>query len=156
MIRVTRAGRLHLGGMADLLNAVIAKGGTTAFVDPVTRDNLGTWMAHAPHRSAWHVVEDDAGRVKGFQWIEPHDGLPDDTCDIATFVALDQQGLGVGSALFPVTRDAARDLGYAFIAAVIRQDNAGGLAYYQSRGFEDWRRWDDAPVAPRIIKRYKL
>lgn len=156
MIRVTRAGRLHLGGMADLLNAVIAKGGTTAFVEAVTRDDLAAWMDRAPDRSAWHVAEDDASRVKGFQWIAPHDGLPDDTCDIATFVAPDTQGLGVGSALFPATRDAARDLGYAFIAAVIRQDNTGGLAYYQSRGFEDWRRWDDAPVAPRIIKRYSL
>ncbi|MDA0961370.1 MAG: GNAT family N-acetyltransferase [Proteobacteria bacterium] len=156
MIRVTRAGRLHLGGMADLLNAVIAKGGTTAFVEAVTRDDLASWMERAPERSAWHVAEDDAGRVKGFQWIAPHDGLPDDTCDIATFVAPDTQGLGVGSALFPATRDAARDLGYAFIAAVIRQDNTGGLAYYQSHGFEDWRRWNDAPVAPRIIKRYSL
>lgn len=156
MIRVTRAGRLHLGGMADLLGAVIAKGGTTALVAPVTRDDLASWMARAPARSAWHVAEDDQGRVQGFQWIEPHEDLPEDTCDIATFVALDQQGLGVGSALFKATRAAARDLGYRFIAAVIRQDNAGGLAYYQSRGFEDWRRWDDAPVAPRVIKRHAL
>ena len=156
MIRVGRAGRLHLGGMADLLNAVIAEGGTTAITTPVTRDDLGAWMDSAPGRSAWHVAESDGGQVLGFQWIEPHADLPADTCDIATFVAIGRQGLGIGSALFGRTEAAARALGYGFIAAVIRADNAGGLAYYQSRGFEDWRRWDDAPVAPRMIKRYAL
>ncbi|MFZ5963241.1 GNAT family N-acetyltransferase [Thalassococcus sp. BH17M4-6] len=153
---VRPAGRLDTREMADLLNGIIAKGGTTAMTDPVTRDMLQDWMDSSPDRSAWRVAEDAAGRILGFQWIEPHPDLPDTCCDIASFVRLGQTGIGVGSALFEATKDAARTLGYAAIIAVIRADNAQGLAYYQSRGFEDWGLWDDAPVAPRVLKRYDL
>jgi GNAT superfamily N-acetyltransferase len=51
-----------------------------------------------------------AGRSLGLQWIEPHAGLPPDAASIATFVAPGRQQLGIGSALFPATERAARQL----------------------------------------------
>ena len=138
MIHVRRAGALDCGPMADLLNGIIAQGGTTAMTDPVTRGDVQAWMAVEPVRSAWHLAEDDTGTLLGFQWVAAHDALPPDACDIATFVALGRAQLGVGSSLFSVTKTASRDLGYAWINATVRADNTGGLAYYQSRGFEPY------------------
>ena len=145
--------------MAALLNAIIAKGGTTAMTTPVTAADLTRWMA-APD-SAWHLAEDARGALKGFQYIEPHPDLPAGDCDVATFVALGESGLGIGSALFEQTKKAARELGYVHIHAIIRADNAGGLAYYQSRGFEDFRLLPDCLLGDgrrvdKVWKRYAL
>jgi GNAT superfamily N-acetyltransferase len=95
-------------------------------------------MRFAPAQSAWHVATDESENVSGFQWIEPRDSLPDEACDIATFVQIGKTGLGIGSALFDATRKAAAQLGYTWINANIRADNEGGLIYYQSRGFRDY------------------
>lgn len=161
MIHIRPAGTLDAGPMAELLNAIIARGDTTAMTEPVTRDNVADWMATAPERSAWHLAEDPGGQVMGFQWIAPHPGLPPEACDIATFVRIGQTGLGIGSRLFEASQRAARNLGYAWINAAIRADNAGGLAYYQSRGFEDYARLTDQPLGDgrlvdKILKRYDL
>jgi len=146
------------GAMARLLNAIIARGGTTAMTDPVTADEIAGWV-QAPC-SAWHVAE-QAGEIVGFQWIEPHDALPPEACDIATFAAAGQTGLGIGSALFAATEPAARALGFAWINATVRADNTGGLAYYQSRGFRVWKQVPEVEIAPGLVvdklcKRYDL
>ena len=160
-LHIRRAGPLDAGPMAELLNQIIARGGTTAMTSPVTRTTLAEWMAADAPRSAWHLAEDDAGALLGFQYVHPHPRLPPDACDIATFVRLGRTGLGTGSALFDATRAAARALGYAWINATIRADNAGGLAYYQSRGFETFHTAHDVPLGTgqridRISKRYDL
>lgn len=161
MITIRRAGDLDAREMAELLDAIIRKGGTTAHTDPVSRTTLLVWMQRDPQRSAWHVAEDEAGKLLGFQFLEPHPDLPPDACDIATFVRLGQTGLGVGSQLFEASKQAARDLGYYWINATIRADNEGGLAYYQSRGFEDYALNSNVALANgqivnKISKRYNL
>jgi L-amino acid N-acyltransferase YncA len=161
MLHIRPATPLDARAMAALLNAIIEKGGTTAMSTPVSGEILIDWMANDGDRGAWHLAEDDTGALLGFQWIGPRDGLPPQACDIATFVALGQTGLGVGSALFTHTARAARALGYTWINAKIRADNDGGLAYYQSRGFEDWQRVANEPLADgtrvdRVFKRYDL
>jgi L-amino acid N-acyltransferase YncA len=147
--------------MAELLNAIIRKGGTTAHTTPVSRDTILEWMDRAPERSAWHVAEEDTGNILGFQFLEPHPDLPPEACDIASFVRLGQTGLGVGSKLFEASRKAAKDLGYLWINATIRADNTGGLAYYQSRGFETYahhpqQRLTNGAIVDKISKRFDL
>ena len=160
MIHVRRAGPLDAAPMAELLNAVIARGGTTALTAPVTRADLLAWMESDP-QSIWHVAEDEAGGLLGFQWIERDAATPPDHARIASFVRVGQTGLGIGSALFDATRTAARAAGYRAIEAEIRADNTGGLAYYQSRGFEDAGRrdgvlLDDGSVVDKVVKLYEL
>lgn len=138
MISVRRAGVLDARPMADLLNEVIAQGGTTARTSPTSALEIKDWMTRYPDRSAWHLAEDDSGSVLGFQFIEPADYLPDEAAEIATFAKVGKVQMGIGSALFRATEKAARQLGYSWINANIRADNFGGLAYYQSRGFEDY------------------
>ena len=161
MIGIRRAARLDARALADLLNAIIRKGGTTALTRELDRDAMLGWIGRAPERSAWHVAEADGGDILGVQLIEPHPDLPPEACDIATFVKSGTTGIGIGSRLFEASRRAASDLGYLWINATIRADNAGGLAYYQSRGFETCARHPDQRLAngqgvDRISKRYRL
>ncbi len=160
-ITVIPAGQLHAGQMADLLNEIIGIGGTTALTTKVTKDQMAGWMTSYPGRSAWHVAEDENGTILGFQWIEPGPDLPPEAAEIATFAKVGATGLGIGSALFNATEVSARRLGFHWIRANIRADNTGGLAYYQSRGFEDYGRindyrLDDGTTVDKVLKRYSL
>lgn len=161
MITVRPAGDLDAREMAELLNAIIRKGGTTAITDEVTRDDILSWRRGSPGRAAWHVAEREDGELLGFQLIEPHPDLPPEACDVATFVKLGQTGLGIGSRLFEASRAAAQALGYDWINATIRADNEGGLTYYQSRGFETYarhpgQRLSNGQVVDKVSKRYDL
>lgn len=161
MISIRRAGALDAGQMSELLNQIIQIGGTTAYTSAISRQDLAAKMARNADRSAWHLAEDDAGHLLGFQWIAPYPPLPDTAADIATFVRVGKTGLGTGSRLFQASTAAARALGYTWINATIRADNAGGLVYYQSRGFEDYHRQKDVLLAngqrvDKISKRYDL
>ncbi|NVK62856.1 MAG: GNAT family N-acetyltransferase [Rhodobacteraceae bacterium] len=160
MITVRRAGPLDARPMAELLNEVIAIGGTTAITEPVTRDDLLNWMEADP-RSIWHVAEDAAGQIMGFQWVDPHLKLGETVAQIASFARVGKTGMGIGSKLFDATKRAARTAGYAWINAEIRADNEGGLIYYQSRGFEDYGRIEgyvmaNGQVVDKVLKRYDL
>lgn len=146
---------------ADLLNDIIEIGGTTALTTPLSREALADWLMADPDRAIWHVAMNHAGDVLGFQWIGPFAGLPPEACEIGTFVKTGRTGLGIGSKLFDATKAAARTMGYSWINAEIRADNAGGLAYYQSRSFETYGRKDgiqleDGTEVSKILKRYDL
>ena len=161
MIRIVKATRLHCREMAEILNELITDGSTTALTEAVTGNDIDKRINRLPQRSAWHVAEDEYGHVVGFQWIEPADYLPTNAAEIATFARMGKAGLGIGSALFEATKRTARELGYEWINANIRADNAGGLAYYQSRGFEDYGRKDgvrasDGRRFDKVLKRYDL
>jgi len=161
MITVRRATPLDAPPMADLLNEIVTEGGTTARTRPVATRDMAQMMASAPDRSVWHLALNDAGALRGFQYIEPSPHLPPEACDIATFVQIGRTGLGIGSALFSATAKAAKALGYVWISANIRADNEGGLIYYQSRGFRDYARIEGALLASgqrvdKILKRYEI
>lgn len=158
-ISIRRAGALDARPMAELLNEIIAQGGTTAMTQPVSGEDLRHWMGTP--RAIWHVAEDEAGTLLGFQWVEPHPQHGDTVAQIATFARVGRTGLGIGSALFEATRAACRDEAYAWINAEIRADNEGGLIYYQSRGFEDYGtirdyRLGDGGTVDKVLKRYDL
>jgi ribosomal protein S18 acetylase RimI-like enzyme len=148
--------------MAAILSKIVAIGGTTAMVGKIESDYFVARMSTAPEVSAWHVAETPEGEIVGFQWItRGADYLPPEAAEIATFAKPGQQGLGIGSKLFEATRAAARRLGYTWINANIRADNESGLAYYQSRGFEDYDRIEgyrmaDGTVVDKILKRLDL
>nr|WP_252737361.1 GNAT family N-acetyltransferase [Citreicella sp. C3M06] len=157
---VRRAAALDARDIAELLNEVIAIGGTTAMTDAVGPVDVQAWMQSDP-RAIWHVAEDDAGQILGVQWIDPHPEHGGSVGQISTFARSGKTGLGIGSKLFEATKQAARMAGYAWINAEIRADNAGGLIYYQSRGFEDWGRIDgyvmrNGQTVTKQLKRYDL
>ena len=148
--------------MAGILNEIIAIGGTTAMTGQIDAEYFVGRMRSAPETSAWHVAETEEGEILGFQWItQGHGYLPPEAAEIATFAKPGRQGLGIGSKLFEATRAAAKALGYRWINANIRADNASGLTYYQSRGFEDYGRIEgyrmaDGQIVDKILKRLDL
>ncbi|MDJ0857470.1 MAG: GNAT family N-acetyltransferase [Dinoroseobacter sp.] len=133
---VRRAGSLDAADLACLLNEIAKDTVRTAQTHDISKAEVLEWLYKASGHSARQVAETETGRILGFQSIEPHEDLPPEACDIATFVRTGQSGLGIGSRLFAETLRAARELGYRWINATLHADNTGGLAYYQSRGFE--------------------
>ena len=148
--------------LAELLNAIIARGGTTAFETPFTPEALDRCYLTGPDVLCCVVaVETDSGRFAGFQTLIRDRLLPDGWADIATFSRLDGIQKGVATSLFAATRASANCLGITAINATIRADNTGGLAYYSRMGFEDYGvdravTLDDGKPVDRIRKRYVL
>lgn len=148
--------------LAELLNAIIAKGGTTALEKPFTPQVLAHTFLTGPDVHCCFVAIDPAtGRMQGFQTLCRYPTLPNDIGDIGTFARIGGVQRGVGTALFAATRSRALALGLVAINATIRADNAGGLAFYSKQGFLDHDRVVGVPMQDgtridRIVKRYPL
>jgi GNAT superfamily N-acetyltransferase len=147
--------------LAELLNAIIARGGTTALQTPFTPERLDEAYLTGPDVICCHVATDGQGTLEGFQTLGRYPGLPEGWGDIGTFVRLDGQQRGIGGALFAATRRRAAELGLAGINATIRADNTGGLAFYSRMGFADYSVWkavplDDGTPVDRVSKRLRL
>ena len=137
-IDVRDARRDDAAALAELLNAIIARGGTTALEDPFTPERLADAYIDGPDVLCCFVAIDRlTGRIEGFQTLGRYPGLPPDVGDIATFARIGGTQRGVGSALFAATRARAAELGLAAINATIRADNTGGLTFYAKQGFQD-------------------
>ncbi|OKB68309.1 GNAT family N-acetyltransferase [Serratia marcescens] len=146
--------------LTQLLNEVIAAGGTTAIETPLTPTEFAEWFISGEQALSCQVAEQD-GLLLGFQSLSADETLPSDTADIATFSRLSPKVRGIGSALFPATLAAAKAHGFRHINATIRADNVGGLAYYQKMGFRDYDRLPQVPLndgtpVDRIKKRFSV
>jgi L-amino acid N-acyltransferase YncA len=162
LIQVRDALAEDAASLADLLNAIIAKGGTTALEQPFTPERLATtYLVGSAVLCCFIAVDQTTGRTEGFQTLGRYPGLPDDIGDIGTFARIDGKQRGVGSALFAATRERARSLGLTAINATIRADNVGGLAFYQKMGFLDHSVTRAIPLrdgrpVDRVNKRFRL
>ena len=165
-----RAERLAIRGariedaarLVELLNEIIAVGGTTAYQTRLNAIEFTDQFLRGRHVLSCHVaVERETERCIGFQSLTSHPDLPAGWGDIATFAQLSPKIPGVGTALFAATRSAARVMGLKAINAAIRADNSGGLAFYDKIGFETYRTLDAVPLqdgtpVDRILKRFDL
>jgi len=148
--------------LAQLLNAIIARGGTTALEEPFTGPSLAQAYLTGPDVICCFVAADRAsGELAGFQTLGREAHLPHDVGDIATFARVGGTQRGVGTALFAATRAAARAAGLSAINATIRADNTGGLAFYGRMGFVDHAvtravPLKDGTLVDRVHKRYAL
>jgi GNAT superfamily N-acetyltransferase len=153
--------------MCDILNAIIAIGGTTAYEDPFTPWTMTANYIAAPLLIRCTLAEIDA-RPVGFQALlhpdpaqDHHRPLPPGWAVIASFVQPGLTGQGIGRALFSATERAARAAGIHTIDATIRADNGSGLTFYGAMGFRDYDviravpLKDGTPV-DRIRKRFDL
>lgn len=148
--------------LAELLNAIIAAGGTTALETPYTPERLADrYLVGETVLCCFVAVDRETGRLEGFQTLGREDGLPEEIGDIGTFARIDGKQRGVGSALFAATRERARQLGLTAINATIRADNTGGLTFYGKQGFRDHSVTPAVPLkdgrpVDRVNKRYSL
>lgn len=147
--------------LADLLNAIIAAGGTTAYETPFTPEAFADAHIDGPGVITSMVAEDGDGRAMGFQILLVSDTLGAGWGDIGTFARRGSTTRGIGSALFAATRAAAIAAGLKAINATIRADNSGGLAFYAKMGFVDYAAARAVPLADgtpvdRISRRFDL
>lgn len=143
-------------GMADILNRIIAIGGTTAHETPKTVEAVRAGYITGPEVLS-SVVAEDAGQLIGWQSVEHWQG----EAHIGTFVRPGIQAKGVGIALFAWTRALIAARGVTVIIASIRADNVPGLAYYARIGFVDVAHepdyaLKDGRVVGRIHRRFDL
>jgi L-amino acid N-acyltransferase YncA len=143
-------------GMAALLNAVIAIGGTTAHEHPKSEAEVREdYVTGADVLAA--VVAEDHGRIIGWQSVGIYHGEP----HIGTFVQPGIQAKGTGAALFALTCKILRAAGIREIIAHIRADNVPGLAYYARIGFRDIGgdpdfALSDGRIVGRVHRRFDL
>ncbi len=144
--------------LTEILNAVIAIGGTTAYLSPVTSSFFDPLIDSDTQKTFLHVAEAEA-KLLGMQWVRVME--PDDMGSIATFTRPGTAQKGIGSALFQATLAASSAAGYDQLDATIRADNTGGLAYYSKMGFQDHsvskaQPLEDGTKVDRIHKRLKI
>ena len=148
--------------LAELLNAIIARGGTTSLETLFTPEQLAAAYLTGPRVISSFVAFDrETGEALGFQILTRETYVPENWGDIGTFARVGGTQRGVGSALFAATRERARELGLAGLNAQIRADNHGGLAFYGRMGFQDYHidaavPLSDGTPVDRITKRYPL
>lgn len=142
--------------MADILNRIIAIGGTTAHETPKTSDAILNGYITGPDVLSTVVAESD-GQLLGWQSVEQWQG----EAHIGTFVRPGIQAKSVGVAIFARTRAQTAALGHKAIIASIRADNVPGLAYYARIGFVDVAHEPefalmDGRVVGRVHRRFDL
>jgi len=148
--------------MTDLLNAIILKGGTTAYETPFSADKMIADYINPSNLISCHVADDNG--ICGFQRLtrpDPQSPFDDHWAIIATFVADGMGGKGIGKKLFAANQAAARAAKIKTIDATIRADNISGLGYYNAMGFVDYDRipavpLKDGTLVDRIQKRFDL
>lgn len=118
--------------MADLLNAIIAIGGTTAHETAKSPETVCHDYIDGPGTLTC-VVAETGGQILGWQAVDQYHG----EVHIGTFVDPQTQARGIGAQLFAQTRALCAAKGIAEIFAAIRADNIPGLAYYARIGFTD-------------------
>ncbi|GAB5487449.1 MAG: GNAT family protein [Parasphingorhabdus sp.] len=146
--------------LADLLNAIIEQGGTTALETAFSATHLNeTYLTGSAVHCCFVAANDN--ELLGFQTLVGERHLPEGCADIATFTQIDGTQKGVGSQLFKATKERAKELGLTSINACIRADNVGGLAFYSKQGFHDHSvdkaiPLNDGTPVDRINKRFSL
>jgi L-amino acid N-acyltransferase YncA len=124
--------------ISEMLNAIIATGKYT-ILEPVTPEIQLEFIRTFPERGVFLVAEAKGGQILGLQDVSPtsiwsnamrHLG------DIATFVAMDAQGQGVGRVLTQATFAATKAKGFEKLIAMIRGDNPRAIGFYVSMGFK--------------------
>ncbi|SMY07218.1 GNAT family N-acetyltransferase [Flavimaricola marinus] len=165
MTVITRPGTsADAKALVGIINPIIGAGGTTAHQTPFDEARI-TRHYIAPEQIIRCTVAELNGKVSGFQTLmwpdEEGDSFPEGWAIIASFVAQEAAGNGIGRALFEATKVAALAAGVTTIDATIRADNAGGLAYYSSLGFVDYEvlaavPLRDGTLVDRVRKRLDL
>ena len=124
--------------IVGILNPIIAAGVYTVFDTPFTVEAEEAYLKGFPARGIFHVAVDAAGRVVGFQSMEPfatYTHAFDHVGTLGTYVDLAARRQGIATALFGATFEAARGKGYEKLFTFVRADNPAALATYVAHGF---------------------
>lgn len=104
---------------------------------------LGFYIEH-PDSIRCTVIEDEAGRIVGFQSLKLATkgntfGVAVGHGVIGTYVKINLERRGIGTTIFATTLQAAKQFGLSSIDATISTSNLPALAYYEAIGFQTYR-----------------
>jgi L-amino acid N-acyltransferase YncA len=125
-------------GIAGVLNSVIAEGSHTALSGYWTPEAEQAFLRSLGPRSEIFVAVAE-GHIVGFQVIEPfvtYTSTMDHVAHLGTYVLAELRKRGVGKQLAAATLAFAQAHGYEKSVVYVLADNAGGLGFYRSLGFE--------------------
>lgn len=147
--------------LRQILNDIIAIGGTTALETPLSIAAFDEYFLTGRDCIACFTAESSEGKAVGFQSLTRNPQLPEDWADIATFTQRTPPMPGAGTALFQKTAAFAREFGLVAINATIRADNYAGIPYYEKMGFRTYKIMPDMPLkngmpVDRIWKHFDL
>ncbi len=139
MIEVRDVRTEDAGGIAAILNPIIAAGCYTALDTPVTTEQEREFIRSFPERGTFLAAVDTTTlRIVGFQNVSPFAGFThafDHVGVIGTYVDLRRRREGIASHLFAATFVAARAKGYEKFFSYVRADNDAALQTYLRHGF---------------------
>ena len=153
--------------LTALINCIISIGGTTTHLVHFDAEQMRNTYVK-PILGISCLIAEIKGHITGFQsleWSDPEwrgeDRIALDWAFIATFVAPDSHGKGIGKLLFEQTKKRALSTSVNTIDATIRADNEPGLRYYTRLGFIDYDRisanpLSDGTLVDRIRKKMHL
>ena len=122
--------------LTDLINFIIARGGTTSYETAFSPESFLHEFMKADDVHSCRVAWNEEMPV-GFQALFFLDEIDAPNLGVGTFSDQRARYPGVGQALFKHTEAAARSHGAEYIRATIRADNVSGLRYYRGLGFRD-------------------
>lgn len=133
-------------GIAAVLQALVAADKRSK---PSDADFALSYYINGPHQILCSVAVGANAEILGFQSLKhATEGNPYEVKVgwgiIGTHINLKAARRGIGKTLFKVTQAAARAHGVPAIDATIGARNAEGLAYYEAKGFCEYRRLDGA------------
>lgn len=149
-------------GIRTIYNREVLEGTATFDLRPRTPADQRAWLTD---RSGAHavLVAVDGGRVVGYGALSPYHERPGyrTTVEDSVYVAVDQQGRGVGRTLLVGLVDAARQRGFHTVIARIAGDNDASVALHRRCGFDvvgverevgrKFSRWLDVTVMQRLL-----
>lgn len=123
--------------LAELLNRIVDEGDKTAIDITFDEQEFRQWFVSEPHSLSCVVAAAEGGQLLGFQISSTYDAdeLLPGWADIGTFVDNGLRGSGVGQALFQQTVKELEATNTSHLRAVIRNVNAGAIAFYTRCGF---------------------
>jgi L-amino acid N-acyltransferase YncA len=159
--RIRQATAADSAALRQILNDIIAIGGTTALETPLSTAAFNEYFLTGWDCIVCFIAESLNGKAVGFQSLTRNADLPADWADIATFTQRVPRMPGAGTALFEKTSVFARNFGLAAINATIRADNYAGIPYYEKIGFTTYKVRPGVPLksgtpVDRISKRYDI
>lgn len=160
-IIVRRASMHDARELADILNEIITRGGTTAYETEFSPQRLiEVFLTGTNLIGCFVAIDETTCALLGFQALTSS-AEAIETGEVSTYVGVGKTKRGIGSTLFAATKMLARQTGLTSIDAVIRADNVGGLAFYEHLGFRSRSVKKGIPLADgtkvdRITKRLSI
>lgn len=150
-VNIRLAIRSDLEPLRDLYNEIIAEGGFTGHLDPLTQEDRLEWFEEHQAKDFPLVVAQGAPGLEGYGSISPwRKGRRalDGTVEVSLYLGPISRGRGIGHALLSDLVGRAREAGHAKILAVVFDTNRPSLRLLEGFGFSRWGHLPDVVNLP--------